>query len=217
MRYGSKDESRSADLPAFSRMLRVASQNATTDRERMIAKNMPMVLFVARKYMRSKRDGQPITDDVLQVGMAGLVRAAEGFDASRGFQFGTYAFWSIWRSINREFETEDRAINLIPRNEDGECLKEQTVEDPLYRHQDIEEALATTKRALHGMDKRMKQMVLMRYCREMRLHEIGSEFGVSTERVRVVVERGLREARQTLHRREKRRKRIVRERAMTMA
>lgn len=41
-------------------------------------------------------------DELVQAGMIGMLKAAEKFDISKGFQFSTYALWWIRQSIMRE-------------------------------------------------------------------------------------------------------------------
>ena len=63
--------------------------------------NLRLVPNVARKYL-SKRKGlsmrSEVAGDLLQQGYLGLRRAAEKFDATRGFAFSTYAYSWIYSS-----------------------------------------------------------------------------------------------------------------------
>lgn len=73
----------------------------STKRKRLVNKlvqhNLLLVVNFVKKFMDRKshnRWGSPETLDYLQVGVLGLIRAAEKFDPCRGYTFSTYAtFW----------------------------------------------------------------------------------------------------------------------------
>jgi RNA polymerase primary sigma factor len=64
-------------------------------REEMIAANLRLVGFVARRY---RGLGVPF-EDLVQEGTVGLVRAVDRFDHRRGAKFSTFAVWWIRRAI----------------------------------------------------------------------------------------------------------------------
>lgn len=80
--------------------------------------NLRLVPNVVRTYL-GKRIGysmsSEVASDLLQQGYMGLRRAAEKFDASRGFTFATYAQRWIYQSVTRWHNSFDRAI-CIPEN-----------------------------------------------------------------------------------------------------
>ena len=70
-----------------------------TDRNTLIEDNVRLVHSCCKRFM-----GRGIEyDDIFQVGCIGLVKAADGFDESRGLCFSTYAVPNIIGEIKRMF------------------------------------------------------------------------------------------------------------------
>ena len=61
------------------------------DREKLISDNLMLVHSCAKRF---KNRGVEY-DDLFQSGCVGLIKAADGFDDSLGFQFSTYAVPAI--------------------------------------------------------------------------------------------------------------------------
>ena len=66
-------------------------------RDRFVAGNLRLVHLVV-----VRRNGHGSIEDRLQAGAIGLIRAAERFDAARGYKFSTYAYFWIRQSVNLE-------------------------------------------------------------------------------------------------------------------
>lgn len=69
------------------------------DREKLISDNLMLVHSCAKRF---KNRGVEY-DDLFQSGCVGLIKAADGFDDSLGFQFSTYAVPAILGEIKRIF------------------------------------------------------------------------------------------------------------------
>ncbi len=90
--------------------LDVNSPERETLRAALIERHLPLVHFMARKFMDR---GEPL-DDIVQVGTIGLIKAIDRFDPALGFEFSTYATPTIVGEIKRHFRDKTWAIR-IPR------------------------------------------------------------------------------------------------------
>jgi RNA polymerase sigma-B factor len=79
-------------------------------REQLILAHTNLVRYLARKF--SNR-GEPV-EDLIQVGMIGLINAIDRFDPSRGVRFATYATPTIVGEIRRYFRDRGWAVK-VPR------------------------------------------------------------------------------------------------------
>ena len=70
-----------------------------TERNRLVSENMGLVHACANRFRGRGVD----YEDLVQSGCIGLLKAAEGFDESRGFMFSTYAVPAIIGEIKRIF------------------------------------------------------------------------------------------------------------------
>jgi RNA polymerase sigma-B factor len=97
-------------------LITTANDDALPDHIRELARgevvqsHLGLVEMAARRY--SDR-GEPY-DDLLQVGSIGLLKAIERFDASRGYQFSTYAVPTIIGEIKRHFRDRGWSVS-VPR------------------------------------------------------------------------------------------------------
>jgi len=79
-------------------------------REELITMHLPLVKHLARRY----RDRGEPWDDLVQVGTIGLIKAIDGFDASTGAAFSSYATPTILGEIKRHFRDHAWAVH-VPR------------------------------------------------------------------------------------------------------
>lgn len=82
--------------------------------QRLVEANLRFVVSVAKQYQAS---GLALVD-AIQDGNLGLMKAAEMFDATRGFKFISYAVWWIRQSILQGMSENSRMVRL-PLNQIG--------------------------------------------------------------------------------------------------
>ena len=89
----------------LSRRARTGDKRA---RQRLIEKNLRLVVSVAKRY---RDNGLPF-EDLIQEGNIGLMKAVEKFDPERGFRFSTYATWWIRQAVQRAVADKGRTIRV---------------------------------------------------------------------------------------------------------
>lgn len=79
--------------------------------EKLVKANLRFVVSVAKQYHHSK---VPL-NDLINEGNLGLIKAAQMFDATKGFKFISYAVWWIRQSIMQALDNHSRMVR-IPSN-----------------------------------------------------------------------------------------------------
>jgi RNA polymerase sigma-B factor len=79
-------------------------------REELLARMMPMVHGIARRYAHSAND----YDDLVQVASIGIMKAIDRFEPERGFMLSTYASTLVVGEIKRYFRDSAWAVK-VPR------------------------------------------------------------------------------------------------------
>ncbi|MFE6159400.1 SigB/SigF/SigG family RNA polymerase sigma factor [Streptomyces sp. NPDC056486] len=106
------------------RTLESGSPDHTYTRDTLIEMNLALVHYVAGRY-RNRGNGQ--LEDLVQVGIIGLIKAIDRFDVSRGCEFVSFAVPCILGEIKRHFRDTSWAVHVPRRLQElrGELVKSQ--------------------------------------------------------------------------------------------
>lgn len=175
-------------------MLKHAKHSPADDTvSRMVHENIRLVPFVAKKVRR----GRPVTDHDISEGMVALFNAARGFNPNRGVKFSTYACRAIYFRLVKKRTKHDLTHQLAEEYElklpDREHVDERdAAEERLENYRKAEAALRL-------MDDREQEL-----CRDYfynpgwTLKDVGKRHGITRERVRQIMMRGINRVRKLL-------------------
>lgn len=109
--------------------------NDDSYREKIILGNMKLVLHITSK--RIAQDYAVDADDLLQIGIEGLIKAVDSFDYQKGYSFTSYASRVISNELNMKFRkmkylkmiiSLDQLINST--DEDNTLTFDKVIKDP---------------------------------------------------------------------------------------
>ncbi|MER5928913.1 SigB/SigF/SigG family RNA polymerase sigma factor [Streptomyces sp. NPDC002054] len=83
-------------------------------RNTLIEMNVSLVRFAAKRFQARAGGGRTETDDIVQVGIIGLIKAIDRFDPDREVEFATLALPFITGEIKRYFRDTTWAVH-VPR------------------------------------------------------------------------------------------------------
>ena len=102
----------------LAQAIRNGGKEGERAKEKLVKANLRFVVSVAKQY---QHQGLGLTD-LIDEGNIGLVKAAEKFDETRGFNFISYAVWWIRQSILQAIAEQSRIVRL-PLNQVGALSK----------------------------------------------------------------------------------------------
>lgn len=116
-RWMRKTQETPKSLKRFMRRGEFLFQQYENTKRQMSAGHLRLVVSIAKNY---QCPGLSFLD-LVQEGNTGLIRAADKFEASRGFQFSTCATWWIRQAITRAIVNQSRTIRIPPHI--SNCIK----------------------------------------------------------------------------------------------
>ncbi len=102
-------------------------------RDKMISHNLRLSFSIVKKYFNKGFD----SDDLIQEGNIGLIKAVDRYDWRKGFRFSTYAHWWIQQAVRRHIIKNSSAVN-IPAHAKGLVWKANQIK------KEYEEEFGTT-------------------------------------------------------------------------
>ena len=109
--------------------------NDDSYREKIILGNMKLVLHITSK--RIAQDYAVDADDLLQIGIEGLIKAVDSFDYQKGYSFTSYASRVISNELNMKFRKMKYLKMIISldqlidsTNEDNTLTFDKVIKDP---------------------------------------------------------------------------------------
>ena len=157
--------------------------------------NRPLMYRWLKPYENHKNP----MDDLLQNAYFGLLRAAQSYDASKGYKFTTYLYWYIL-STARMRDTSRDALSLDePLKEDSTTPLYAVIADadiePTEDAIEREDTAVQVRRAVDRLEQRYRDIIHTRYFEGVPLTRAAKNCGLSPERVRQLESKALRKLR----------------------
>jgi RNA polymerase primary sigma factor len=163
----------------------------------IVQANLRLVVSIAKRHVSGSEDFFGLVSD----GNMSLIRAVEKFDFSRGNKFSTYASWAIMKNYARTIPEEFKRRDRFRTSQDELFTSKQDVRSDEVGQESAQRTREQQiERILSRLDERERQIIVSRFgldhSREpLTLKEVGSEMGVTKERIRQLEARALDKAR----------------------
>lgn len=153
------------------------------ERNELVMQNTGLVGHVVHSMQRKGYFGKDAVEDMVQVGIVGLINAARLHDPTylskgRPCKFSTYACWAIYNEILREIQIQQRRVKVQPL-----CDERDLVEMSSYDFtRDIK--LSMIDSVVARMPQRLRLIYQRRHVDGCTYDNLAAELGVSKERIR---------------------------------
>lgn len=153
------------------------SEHSHYAKEQVILNNIGLVGYVLKSLKLNIFD-----EDLQETGIVGLCRAVNGFDASKGVKFNTYATWAIRNEILMTFRKK-RIIPVFSLDEECHLDNDESVSysdmiPSAERFEELSGLKIDLERFLNRLDDREKKIVFL-FLNGMSQMKIAKEIGLS--------------------------------------
>ena len=168
-------------------------EEALATKNQIIRANLRLVVSIAKRHVAATENIFELISD----GNVSLIRAVEKFDYGRGNKFSTYATWALMKNFARSIPDEHKRRTRFRNTEDemfDATMDRRTDQYELEMAQTVRES--EIGRILNRLDEREQQIIISRFGlnhdqEPLTLKEVGTQMGVTKERVRQIESRAL--------------------------
>jgi RNA polymerase sigma-B factor len=167
-------------VDTFELLARYRENDDRDARGRAIEQNLPLVRALARRFSRSPDQ----TDELVQAGSIGLIKAVDGFRAERGSDLGAYAVPTIVGELRRHQSRGTWLAAPGGREPLVTTLDEGAVEAPAGESELLRsETRAALRDAFRVLTRREREVVALRFYRDFTQQRIADDLGLSQAQV----------------------------------
>lgn len=118
------------DVP-LSNLAKTLKNEYQKSRNQLVQGNIRLVMHIAKRFSGKGVD----TEELIQEGSLGLIKAAEKYNFHKGFRFTTYAYWWIQQAVKNALNQKRSAIR-IPINTSDRIFKIEAAKQEYFsRHE----------------------------------------------------------------------------------
>lgn len=174
--------------------------------DELILKNRGLVYHYANKFRPSLSMLRCDYEDLVSIGMLGMVKAAKTFDASKGIQFATYASTCIMNQLRMALrQTRHGLVDSLNRMVGDDNIEMQEfIVDEVDITAGVERECEVTEmyEALSRLPQREQQLIKLRYgighLNRLKQKELAQLFGISQSYVSRLERRAVKKLREII-------------------
>jgi len=182
-------------------------------REKLIEHNLRLVAHIVKKYSQPEKDNE----DLLSIGIVGLIKAVDSFDDAKGIRLGTYAARCIENELLMFFRAGKKTAkevylyDPIGTDKEGNAIHLLEIivaeeEDYTDRYEQKEKLSVLPSMLAANLEEREREIITLRYGlsggKEFTQREIAERLDISRSYVSRIEKKALRKLREEYERKE---------------